>query len=256
MANTEFDLAYFERMAALEDRHPWTRSMRRFTFDLLARHGAKQGDSLLDAGCGTGLFLRDWRERFQGGRDAGIDYAWPALPLAVRRTEAALAGASASELPFIDRAFDAVHSADVLQHMTVADARDALSEFHRVLRPGGLVALRLRARRRFIPNAPDVDFDHAYTVPLLGGQLSAAGFEVLFLRRVNVLPSMAAELAQRLRPAPQDDSAPVKGIALRESDDWRGRALAAYLAVERSWLGAGLPLLPMGHTILAIARKL
>jgi hypothetical protein len=56
MANTAFDLAYFERMAALEDRHPLTRSMREFTFDLLARYGAKSGDSLLDAGCGTNCF--------------------------------------------------------------------------------------------------------------------------------------------------------------------------------------------------------
>jgi len=255
MANTDFDLAYFERMAALEDRHPWTRSMRRLTFDLLARHGAKGGQSLLDAGCGTGLFLRDWRARFGEGRDVGIDFAWPALPLALRRTNAALAGASASELPLAADSFDAVHSADVLQHMTVAGARGALGEFFRVLRPGGLVALRLRATRRLIPNVPDVDFDHAYTPALLGQQLVEAGFTVLFLRRVNLLPSLAAELSQRFQPPVADDAAPVKGIALRSADDWRGQVLGAYLAAERTWLTAGLPGLPVGHTILAIGRK-
>ena len=72
------------------------------------------------------------------------------------------------------------------------------------------------------------------------------------MRRVNVPPSLTAELAQRLRPAARDDSAPVKGIALRAADDWRDRALGAYLALERKWLGAGLP---MGYTILAIGRK-
>jgi SAM-dependent methyltransferase len=255
MANTEFDLAYFERMAALEDRHPWTRSMRLFTLDLLARHGAAAGHSLLDAGCGTGLFLRDWKERFQSAGDVGIDYAWPALPMARRRTTAVLAGASASDLPLVGEQFDAVHSADVLQHMTIAGARQALSEFHRVLRPGGLVALRLRATRRMIPNVPDVDFDHAYTQVQLRDQLMDSGFDVLFLRRVNLLPSLAAELVQRLRPAAANDNAPVKGIALRDNTDWRGTALGAYLACERTWLGMGAPGLPIGHTILAIARK-
>lgn len=84
VANTEFDRAYFERMAELEDRHPWTRPMRQLPFNLLARRGAQRGDSL------------------RGGRDVGLDYAWPALPLALRRTNAAPAGASASELPFGD----------------------------------------------------------------------------------------------------------------------------------------------------------
>jgi len=113
----------------------------------------------------------------------------------------------------------------------------------------------LRARRRFVANTPDVDFDHAYTAPLLAGQLAAAGFEVLFLRRVNMLPSLAAELTQRLRPGAQDDSAPVKGIALRDGDDWKDRAVGAYLALERKWLSAGFPALPVGHTLLAIGRK-
>ena len=255
MAATEFDLAYFERMAALEDRHPWTRSMRTLTLDLLARHGAAEGDSLLDAGCGTGLFLRDWGLRFHGRRDAGIDYSPPALPLARPRTNAALAGASASELPFRDRSFDAVHSADVLQHMTLAGSRAALDEFQRVLRPGGLVALRLRATRRLIPNQPDLDYNHAYTVALLGSQLAEAGFEIRFLKRVNLLPSLAAELAQRMAPPQSDDSAPVKGIALRDASDWRGKALGTYLAFERIWFRAGGPGLPVGHTILAIGWK-
>jgi SAM-dependent methyltransferase len=255
MANAEFDSAYFERMAALEDRHPWTRSMRLLTLDLLARSGARAGHCLLDAGCGTGLFLRDWKERFRSAGDVGIDYAWPALPLARRRTEAMLAGASASDLPLGPERFDAVHSADVLQHMTIAGARQALTEFRRVLRPAGLVALRLRATRRLIPNAPDVDFDHAYTPSLLARQMREAGFDVLFVRRVNLLPSLAAELIQRLRPVRQDDGAPVKGITLRDTADWRDQALAAYLRVERSWLGMGAPGLPVGHTIIAIGRK-
>lgn len=217
---------------------------------LLRSHGLKRGCAVLDAGCGTGLFLRDFREAFAPSREAGIDFAWPALPFAAQRTTAMLAGASADALPFRDGEFDAVHSADVLQHMTIAGAREAVREFRRVLKPGGLVALRLRATRRFAPNQPDADFDHAYTDAGLRNSLSTAGFQVLFLRRVNVLPSLAAELTY----TPPDPDAPVKGIALRSESDARGKALSAYLAVERGWLRAGLPTPKLGHTLLAIAK--
>lgn len=224
--------------------------MRALTLAQLASHGLKRGCAVLDAGCGTGLFLRDFRGVFAPSREAGIDFAWPALPFAAQRTTALLAGSSADALPFRDGTFDAVHSADVLQHMTIAGAHEALCEFRRVLRPGGLVALRLRATRRFIPNAPDVDFDHAYSEDGLRNSLSTAGFQVLFLRRVNVLPSLAAELTY----TPPDPDAPVKGIALRTESDARGKILSAYLACERAWLRAGMPTPKLGHTLLAIAK--
>jgi SAM-dependent methyltransferase len=254
MANTEFDQTYFERMAALEDRHPWTRSMRILTLDLLARYGVSERHSLLDAGCGTGLMLRDWRKRFQGGVHVGVDFAFPALLLARARTSARLACASASELPFPERSFDAVHSADVLQHMPLAGARAALQELHRVLRPGGLLALRVRATRLLIPTE-QADYDHAYSPSSLRSQLAEAGFEVLFLKRVNLLPSLLAEVTQLIHAPREDRESPVKGIALRDSDDWRGRVMGAYLGLERFWLRTGGPGLPVGRTILTIARK-
>ncbi|MBM3764867.1 MAG: methyltransferase domain-containing protein [Acidobacteria bacterium] len=250
LAEAQFDQAYFERMAALEDAHPWTRSMRTLTLSLLKAHGLRQASAVLDAGCGTGLLLRDFRDTFAPSLEAGIDFAWPALPVAAHRTSALLAGASADALPFRDGSFDAVHSADVLQHMTIAGALEAMREFRRVLKPGGLAALRLRATRRFIPNAPDVDFDHAYSETSLRSSLSTVGFQVLFLRRVNVLPSLAAELTY----TPPDPDAPVKGIALRSESDARGKVLSAYLAFERGWLRAGLPTPGVGHTLLTIAK--
>ncbi len=257
ISTTDFDSAYFERMAALEDSHPWTRSMRILTFQLLRRYGAVSGNSILDAGCGTGLFLREWAATFPGGQEAGIDLSLPSLPIAQTPTSALLLGASADDLPFRNNSFDVVHSADVLQHMTQVGSRQALIEFHRVLRPGGLVALRLRATRRLIPNTADIDFNHAYSIGRIKAEMEAAGFRPLFLKRFNLLPSLAAELVQRLRPpSAEEQAAPVKGISLRTEKDWRGQLLATYLACERIWLKAGGPGLPVGHTIIAVGPRL
>ena len=248
--STEFGDAYFERLAVLEDRHPWTRAMRRLTIDLLEREGARPGWRLLDVGCGTGLFLRDWGDRFGLTGSMGIDFAASAVRLAKRRTGAWLAEASGDALPVGAGGFDAVHSADVLQHMTKAGADEALREFWRVLRQGGLAALRVRGTR-WLSGTRMVDYDHAYTEDRLGAALERAGFDVLFLRRVNVLPSLAAE-----RRRVEEEHAPVKGIAAREEGEWRSRALAAYLALERRWILAGGPgVRGIGHTLLSVARK-
>jgi SAM-dependent methyltransferase len=48
--------------------------------------------------------------------------------------------ASAYALPFAERSFDVVHAHQVLQHL--ADPVAALREMYRVVRPGGLVAVR------------------------------------------------------------------------------------------------------------------
>jgi len=251
---TEFDQAYFDRMAALEAVHPWTASMRLLTLELLAAQGVGQGCRVLDAGCGTGLFLRDFAERFRPALAAGVEYYLPPLLFAGRRSEAALVAGSADKLPLRGDWFDVVHSADVLQHMEIAGAHTAIAEFHRVLKAGGVVALRLRATRRLIPNPPDADMNHSYTCESLRRRLESIGFELVFLRRVNVIPSFVEELRRRRVPSHADE-APVKGIALREESDLRAKLLRAYLSLERAWLRSGLPTPEYGHTILAIARK-
>lgn len=91
----------------------------------------------------------------------------------------------------------------------------------------------------------DVNFDHAYTERMLGGHLRAAGFDVLFLRRVNVLSSLAAELSQ---PAAREDAVPVKGTALRSADDWRGLAIECAFPERRLWLMSGSPTRKIDNT--------
>lgn len=49
--------------------------------------------------------------------------------------------AAAQDMPFDDDSFDAIWCASVLMHMPDSDLHEALAEFTRVLRPGGLAAL-------------------------------------------------------------------------------------------------------------------
>jgi SAM-dependent methyltransferase len=96
---------------------------------------------VLDAGCGDGTFCRvasAW-----GGRVVGLD-ADPRMLAVARRASSVAPGVvfvqgEIESLPFADAAFDVVIASAVL--CFVADARAAMREFARVLRPGGRLVL-------------------------------------------------------------------------------------------------------------------
>ncbi|MBL8240559.1 MAG: class I SAM-dependent methyltransferase [Bryobacterales bacterium] len=250
----EFSSDYFARMAELEDRHPWTRHMRILTFALLSRAGGDSCQKRVDVGCGTGLFLEEWRRRGQPARMTGLDFAYPALEYARTRTKAEWVAASAAALPLGTGSFDALHTADVLQHLAIGDVTPAFQEIARVLRPGGLAALRLRGPR-WLTATPDVDYSVTFTTTQVRQQLERCGFDVVYLSRVNALPSLAAEIRDWLSKSASRGQAPVKGIACHGAGDPRSAGLAIYLRLEKLWsFTLGLPL-PFGHTILCVARK-
>jgi SAM-dependent methyltransferase len=101
---------------------------------------------LLDVGCGPGSITRGLAERVAPGQVVGLDLSRETLEAA--RQDAAARGldnltyreGSVYQLPFPDAAFDVVYAHQVFQHLRAPDA--ALREALRVLRPGGLVALR------------------------------------------------------------------------------------------------------------------
>ena len=99
----------------------------------LAKTGvALRGDErLLDVGCGDGGVARLLRPRVREVVAVDVEPSpeWrdePGLVFSV---------ANAERLPFSDGRFDVVHSKDSLHHMD--DARAAIAEYRRVLRPGG-----------------------------------------------------------------------------------------------------------------------
>lgn len=100
----------------------------------------RAGESILDVGCGTGIFTEDVLR--SGARVTGIDLSVPMLQRAVIRLEAAsfsALGADMRALPFTDNSFDRVFSMTAIEFL--ADARPGIAELHRVVRPGGCVVL-------------------------------------------------------------------------------------------------------------------
>src|SRR5438309_3910201 len=130
-------------MARREERHWWYAGMRRVALAVL--EGAirgRRGLRILDAGCGTGGTTVELR-RF--GDVVGVDLAWEALEPASGRGLRELARASIEQLPFGGATFDVVTSFEVVYHLGVASDMSALTELRRVLKPAGLLLLRVPA---------------------------------------------------------------------------------------------------------------
>ena len=114
------------------------------------------GDGVLDVGCGTGNFTRDFaRSVGQDGLVVGLDVSPTMLARAVRDTRAqgydqvAYVRGDAQDLPFVDRGFDAVCCFAALN--LFADPYAALDSFMRVLTPGGRLAIFTSVRGRSLP---------------------------------------------------------------------------------------------------------
>ena len=106
----------------------------------------RPGMRLLDVGCGPGSITAGLARAVAPGEAVGIDVSADVLDEA--RAHAADAGvtnvrfeaANVYALPYESGSFDVAHAHQVLQHL--AAPVDALVEMRRVLRPGGLAAVR------------------------------------------------------------------------------------------------------------------
>jgi len=99
------------------------------------------GQELLDVGCGPGTITADFAKRLSPGRVLGLDTSADAVN-AARRDHPGVdfAAGDVYALEFDDASWDIVHAHQVLQHL--ADPGAALKEMLRVVRPGGIVAVR------------------------------------------------------------------------------------------------------------------
>ena len=146
IADHDLDKARVRRLAskaaAEYDRAAW---LPRQVASVLMEHLLPvrvQPATILDAGAGTGICARLLAARYPSARVISVDCATPMLRLARARgprwfSRHSYACGDAESLPVADASIDLAVSSLMLPSCPSPDA--ALAEFHRVLKPGGLL---------------------------------------------------------------------------------------------------------------------
>jgi ubiquinone/menaquinone biosynthesis C-methylase UbiE len=106
-------------------------------FEKLVKKYRFKNTSVLDHGCGTGIFGALLKKR--GAKVIGLDISRPLLKVAATRIRAVQG--DAHKLPFKDGRFDFVLSLMVLHILTKPER--AIREIRRVLKPGGVLLLAI-----------------------------------------------------------------------------------------------------------------
>jgi SAM-dependent methyltransferase len=135
--------------------------------------------SLLDVGCNVGDLLAEASRRYPAMRLCGIDVNPEAVAKARARLPSAdLRVAEGESLPFADASFDCVTCIEVLEHLPEDKRVAAVREMRRVLRPGGLLLLRVPHAGAFAfldSNNVRFRFPGLYRL-LLGGGMRDRGY--------------------------------------------------------------------------------
>jgi SAM-dependent methyltransferase len=240
----DFYSEYYE----LEDRHWWFVGRRRIFLALLDDLvGGRRDLDLLDFGCGTGT-MAGHLARY--GTVEAVDADADAVAFCRRRGLARVQQLTGDGLPFEDGRFDVVTTFDVLEH--IEDDLSALTELHRVLRPGGVLVAAVPAFP-FLWGPQDVISHHyrRYVRPELRARLEDAGFAVRRASYFNSLlfPAVAAiRIVRRAFPEPEELRSDF-GVGPARLN----RALAAAFGGEAALVRRRD--LPFGVSLLAVAER-
>ena len=160
---------------------------------VLAALRPSAGERVVDIGTGPGFVARELADAVgPGGHVLAVDTSEPMLALARRRcadaAQVRVEIADAIALPANDASFDAAVSVQVYEY--IAEVGVALTELHRVLRPGGRAAVVSsdwtslvwqagdEGRMRRILDAFSEHCAHQQLPRTLGPRLRAAGFTI------------------------------------------------------------------------------
>ncbi len=203
------------------------------------------GRRILDAGCGTGWNLQ---ELSVFGDTYGVDLS-PLAVITTRRRGGRVTQGNLLGLPYASSSFDVVTSFDVLYHAWVVDDAQAVRELARVLKPGGLMLVKVPALR-ILWGAHDeaVHSRHRYTRSELEQLLEGAGLQLVRSTYANSL-LFPVLLTRRFL----DRALNRHGSDVSLLPPLLEKLFGGLLSIEASLLGAMN--LPIGASVFAVARK-
>ncbi|MGH9477221.1 MAG: bifunctional demethylmenaquinone methyltransferase/2-methoxy-6-polyprenyl-1,4-benzoquinol methylase UbiE [Terriglobales bacterium] len=173
--------ALFDRIAPSYDRanhllslsvdRYWRWRSVRLLRQALVHSGLAAAPSVLDLCCGTGDFTLALTRGLPGARVAGADFSHAMLVRArAKSPTTSWFQADAMQLPYASSSFAAIASAFGFRNLR--DYRAALAEFHRLLQPGGILAI-LEISRPVLPGLKQLyPYYFERLLPLLGGWVS------------------------------------------------------------------------------------
>jgi SAM-dependent methyltransferase len=150
------------------------------------RRNLERGGRVLEAGCGTGLWVRRLNDR--GYRTVGLDYACKSLLRSKRiAPDLPLVTGDLRQLPYPHATFDAYVSFGVIEHFRDGPA-SILQEAYRVLKPGGKILASAPFENTLCKRAPVISEQEAdsrgllfhqylYGLQELRDELGNAGFK-------------------------------------------------------------------------------
>ncbi|HSE36794.1 MAG TPA: class I SAM-dependent methyltransferase [Blastocatellia bacterium] len=245
---------YYQRIHELEEqKYWWSCGMMEIAESVLDKHvGKESGSLILDAGCGTGLFMDSLR-RYTTTPIVGVDISGDAIAISRNRPHSAVCQASVAGLPFSDSSFDLITCNDVLHHVYSRKSL-VLKELYRILKANGFLYLRCSAKQRFrLNDDPGMDF-HRYTLKEVVELAVEAGFERRFSTYVNSFPSMIADLKNLLKPTKGPGNGASIGLSMAVPPPLINSILFRFLKVEAFLIAHSWPI-PIGHTIVTLFQK-
>jgi SAM-dependent methyltransferase len=247
------DRDYEAKYHALEDRHWWFRARRNLVLWLVLQLSPARSSRILEIGCSSGALMRQLKN--EGYESVvGIDVSEEAIAECGRRGVANTRVMDAQQLDFPDASFDVITASDVLEHL--ADDALALRDWHRVLKPGGVMIV-------FVPAFPILWSEHdvanhhfrRYRRSELVRRATAAGFLVerrSYWNSTLFLPIAAVRGAKHSLPRREKKSVPDSDLFPPPAPV--NAALFTLLSAENGLFRAGLNF-PFGVSAMIVARK-
>jgi SAM-dependent methyltransferase len=243
----------YEFLYKLEETFWWFVGMREITDSIVLRNfkpGANR--RILDAGCGTGFNLAHFA-RVGSSTVFGLDLSAAALHNVRKRGFNTVCQASIDDIPFASDSFDLIVTFDVLCQVDDPAGQKSLEEIRRVLRPGGLVFIRVPAFEWMRSSHDDaVHSKRRFTRPGLTAQLEHAGLSTEFISYANCFLFPVVILRRMLKRFGIGQGSEVR--PLPGALGWVDPLFRGILGTEAALFRRGTRL-PFGLSVVCIARK-